>query len=144
MTDETDPKKERRGKALADAYKYILSAEWSTRDLKGQEQMITPEYCTQNGGDCPSCSLVNYGRDCANNPLYGRWFTLGELAKRIAGGNLAQMAKMLNDTKTVKLDELQPDPAAWVARVAVTDLVAIHPGIVARRAGQLLGETIRA
>ncbi len=27
------------------------------------------EYCTQNDGDCGSCSLVNYGRDCQNNPL---------------------------------------------------------------------------
>lgn len=28
-----------------------------------------PEYCTQNGGDCSTCSLVNYGRDCMNNPV---------------------------------------------------------------------------
>jgi len=28
-----------------------------------------PEYCTQNGGDCQTCSLVNYGRDCMNNPV---------------------------------------------------------------------------
>lgn len=27
------------------------------------------DYCTQNGGDCVTCSLVNYGRDCMNNPL---------------------------------------------------------------------------
>jgi hypothetical protein len=26
------------------------------------------EYCTQNNGDCQTCSLVNYGRDCRNNP----------------------------------------------------------------------------
>jgi len=26
-------------------------------------------YCTQNGGDCTACSLVNYGRDCRNNPV---------------------------------------------------------------------------
>ncbi len=23
-------------------------------------------YCTQNSGDCSTCSLVNYGRDCRN------------------------------------------------------------------------------
>ena len=28
-----------------------------------------PDYCTQNGGDCPTCSLVNYRRDCMNNPV---------------------------------------------------------------------------
>jgi hypothetical protein len=26
-------------------------------------------YCTQNNGDCSTCSLVNYGLDCANNPI---------------------------------------------------------------------------
>lgn len=25
------------------------------------------EYCTQNSGDCETCSLSSYGRDCANN-----------------------------------------------------------------------------
>lgn len=28
-------------------------------------------YCTQNKGDCPSCSLANYNRDCHNNPIWG-------------------------------------------------------------------------
>ena len=28
-----------------------------------------PEYCTQNAGDCDTCSLSSYGRDCANNPI---------------------------------------------------------------------------
>lgn len=28
-------------------------------------------YCTQNDGDCSTCSLVNYGRDCQNNPIWG-------------------------------------------------------------------------
>jgi hypothetical protein len=26
-------------------------------------------YCTQNNGDCSTCGLVNYGRDCLNNPI---------------------------------------------------------------------------
>jgi len=29
----------------------------------------TKLYCTQNDGDCETCSLVNYGRDCMNNPI---------------------------------------------------------------------------
>jgi len=29
------------------------------------------EYCTQNNGDCQTCSLVNYNRDCQNNPIWG-------------------------------------------------------------------------
>lgn len=28
-------------------------------------------YCTQNNGDCSTCSLVNYNRDCQNNPVHG-------------------------------------------------------------------------
>jgi len=28
-------------------------------------------YCTQNNGDCKTCSLVNYGRDCQDNPIRG-------------------------------------------------------------------------
>jgi hypothetical protein len=28
-------------------------------------------YCTQNNGNCSTCSLVNYGRDCHNNPIWG-------------------------------------------------------------------------
>lgn len=27
------------------------------------------DYCTQNAGDCSSCSLTNYNRDFQNNPL---------------------------------------------------------------------------
>ena len=32
-----------------------------------READLAPEYCSQNAGDCGSCSLVNYGRDCMNN-----------------------------------------------------------------------------
>ena len=28
-----------------------------------------PAYCAQNDGDCLSCSLVSYGRDCENLPV---------------------------------------------------------------------------
>jgi len=28
-------------------------------------------YCTQNNGDCSTCSLVNYNRDCRNVPIWG-------------------------------------------------------------------------
>jgi (2Fe-2S) ferredoxin len=26
-------------------------------------------YCTQNNGDCATCSLVSYGKDCRNKPV---------------------------------------------------------------------------
>jgi hypothetical protein len=28
-------------------------------------------YCTQNNGHCSTCALVNYNRDCQNNPVWG-------------------------------------------------------------------------
>ncbi|MGA1871844.1 MAG: hypothetical protein ACMUJM_25260 [bacterium] len=33
------------------------------------EAREVPEYCSQNAGDCWTCSLVNYGKDCNNNPI---------------------------------------------------------------------------
>jgi len=27
------------------------------------------DYCTQNNGDCQTCSLVNYSLDCRNNSI---------------------------------------------------------------------------
>lgn len=27
-------------------------------------------YCSQNNGDCETCSLSNYWRDCQNNRIY--------------------------------------------------------------------------
>ena len=29
-------------------------------------------YCIQNNGKCKTCSLVNYGMDCQNNPIQER------------------------------------------------------------------------
>jgi hypothetical protein len=31
--------------------------------------MLGKDYCTQNEGDCESCSLVNYGKVCRNNQI---------------------------------------------------------------------------
>ena len=31
--------------------------------------MKVKPWCTQNNGDCSSCSLVNYERDCLNVPV---------------------------------------------------------------------------
>jgi hypothetical protein len=30
---------------------------------------MNKNYCTQNHGDCTTCSLVSYGRDCHNNAV---------------------------------------------------------------------------
>ena len=36
---------------------------------QGYRAGYVSEYCTQSEGDCRTCSLVNYGRDCRNEPL---------------------------------------------------------------------------
>jgi len=33
--------------------------------------MTSNFYCSQNNGACETCSLVNYGLDCHNNPISG-------------------------------------------------------------------------
>lgn len=39
-------------------------------------------YCTQNAGQCKTCSLVNYGLDCQNNPIStGKMATASGLIK---------------------------------------------------------------
>ncbi|AZF89985.1 hypothetical protein [Methanosarcina virus MetMV] len=37
--------------------------------MKEEEKKGT--YCSKPDGDCYTCSLVNYGRDCHNNPILG-------------------------------------------------------------------------
>lgn len=36
-------------------------------------------YCTQHEGRCWSCSLVNAGKDCMNNPV--SWWLIADAAK---------------------------------------------------------------
>jgi len=38
-------------------------------DKDGVVGRMMPSYCSQNDGDCSTCSLVSYGRDCQNNPI---------------------------------------------------------------------------
>ena len=37
--------------------------------ITGHEGGTMKDYCTQNNGDCLTCSLNNYGRDCMNQPI---------------------------------------------------------------------------
>ncbi len=51
-------------------------------------------YCTQNQGDCSTCSLVSYNRDCQNNPIQG--------GKRPGAGRPATGAK---PNRTMRLSD---------------------------------------
>jgi len=48
----------------------LLQSGWRSYVDENTDYLICSpvrEYCTQNGGDCYTCLLVNYGRDCFNN-----------------------------------------------------------------------------
>ena len=51
-------------------------------------------YCTQNNGDCSTCSLVSYNRDCQGNSIHG--------GKRPGAGRKATGAK---PNRTFRLDD---------------------------------------
>lgn len=53
--------------------------------------MKKKSYCTQNDGDCPTCSLVNYGRDCRNNPVDYVSFSARTLGRK--GGSVKSPRK---------------------------------------------------
>lgn len=42
---------------------------FARHNIEWTDPAAAPDYCTQNNGDCSTCSLVNYGRDCMNNPI---------------------------------------------------------------------------
>lgn len=55
--------------SLCDAcYKEAYDNDWALQPLDAPPHLINPkpDYCTQNNGDCETCSLSNYGRDCQN------------------------------------------------------------------------------
>ena len=58
--------------------------------------MKKKDYCTQNDGDCETCSLVNYGRDCRNVSLAAT--TLGR-----KGGSAKTEAKKTASRENGKL-----------------------------------------
>lgn len=48
---------------------FVEAARIGMRLVPAESAGGKPPYCTQNGGDCSTCSLVSYGRDCRNNPV---------------------------------------------------------------------------
>jgi len=47
----------------------LVDDEYRQEMGRGYRDAFVPEYCIQNEGDCPTCSLVNYGLDCQNNKV---------------------------------------------------------------------------
>jgi len=75
LGDKADPQK-REGKMKETKHKKMITPRQGEQSKsKGGKmngaRMVrkVPPYCVQNDGDCWSCSLNNYGRDCVNNPI---------------------------------------------------------------------------
>ena len=58
------------------------------------------DYCTQNKGDCQTCSLSNYGRDCQNNKIEDSepllTISMRQLCKLNKLSQLKQLRKSIN------------------------------------------------
>lgn len=57
---------------LVDKESVPLSLGLELLSCKKDHKVYKPSYCTQNHGDCLTCSLRNYNRDCQNNPIKGK------------------------------------------------------------------------
>ena len=49
--------------------RHVMSGSCNQCGTKADLHMVIMGYCTQNNGDCKTCSLVNYGKDCRNEPV---------------------------------------------------------------------------
>ena len=67
-------------------------------------------YCTQNNWDCETCSLVNYNRDCHNNPVVapGMCASCGEGANNCHCGDYVDTAP-LSEAQRARLAEVGND-----------------------------------
>ena len=66
-------------------------------------------------------------------------YTLGQLAKRVTGGNLVAMAKLANDAGA-GIWELEPDPNIEIPRGVLVELFALRAG---DRVGRVIAELLR-
>ena len=76
-------------------------------------------YCTQNDGDCDTCSLVSYGRDCQNTSI----------------ALYAERQEIADRERNLYSPEYFPGSAGWnkhnTALKALAAFDAEHPEIIA-------------
>lgn len=82
--------------------------------------------CQRADGDCTVCSLVNYGRDCHNNPI-----TKLEWARRGAGLTQQQLADAsgvnIRQIQRVELGEAEAGNLTAKNFLALADALNIDP-----------------
>jgi len=62
-------------------------------------------YCTQNNGKCSTCSLVNYNRDCYNNPIHGG-YRPGSGSKKQSPPDAKRRTLLVTDSEHAIIKEL--------------------------------------
>lgn len=76
--------------------------------------------CQRADGDCPLCSLVNYGRDCHNRPI-----TKLEWSRRMAGMTQAELAEKsrvnIRQIQRVELGEAEAGNLTAKNLIAIAD-----------------------
>ena len=83
-------------------------------------------YCTQNSGDCGTCALVNYNRDCMNNRVETDFEQdLSELMDRIEARDVAEAERRL-DACCEHISELPPDIRERIEEVMQRPLAEVR------------------
>lgn len=91
--------------------------------IPAKEIVTKPAYCTQpDVAECVYCSLVNYGLDCANNPIPG-YGQISEPTKRQQVYDYLRLAAYVPSAIEPHLDAL--DQAGLIDQLSVEQLVTI-------------------
>lgn len=109
-------------------------------------------YCTQNEGDCSSCSLVNYGKDCMNNPIgaatvervaVGFSGEAGKLHLEACGSDETQ--RQIDRLKTYALDlQHEGEPISWGELDNIEEPRTIMQAVLTDRRRRIDSQTIMA
>ena len=82
--------------------------------------------CQRADGDCTACSLVNYGRDCHNNPI-----TKLEWARRAGGLSLKELSEAsgvnIRQIQRVELGESDASNLTAKNLLALADALEVDP-----------------
>lgn len=81
--------------------------------------------CQRADGDCTACSLVNYGRDCHNNPI-----TKLEWARRAGGLSLKELSEAsgvnIRQIQRVELGESEAGNLTAKNLLAIADALGVE------------------
>lgn len=82
--------------------------------------------CQRTDGDCTICSLVNYGRDCHNNPI-----SKLEWCRRMAGLTQMELAEKsgVNSRQIQRIEIGESDAGNLTSRnlLALADALGVDP-----------------